>query len=278
MTDASQAIAIYVDADACPVKNEIYKVAERHRVKVFVVANAFLMVPQSPLIERVVVSSGFDAADDWIAERARRGTIVITADIPLAARAVALGAHVLGPTGRPFTPETIGMAVAMRDLKQHLRETGEIKGHNAGFTREDLSRFLGALDHTVVSTSLATIAGDLGALEHMGWVVVGYALASTVLLPVIGKLGDTVGPRSVFLTSLVAFLAASVLCGFAPSMTWLIVARVIQGMGDRASKPFVTVNCAAIPADLVESTLFGHRKGTFTGATAHCAVACRVVE
>lgn len=90
--------------------------------------------------------------------------------------------------------------------------------------------FLGALDHTVVSTSLATIAGDLGALEHMGWVVVGYTLASTVLLPVIGKLGDTIGPRSVFLTSLVAFLAASVLCGFAPSMTLLIAARVVQGM------------------------------------------------
>lgn len=90
--------------------------------------------------------------------------------------------------------------------------------------------FLGALDHTVVSTSLATIAGDLGALEHMGWVVVGYTLASTVLLPVIGKLGDTLGPRSVFLTSLIAFLAASVLCGFAPSMEWLIVARVVQGM------------------------------------------------
>ncbi len=90
--------------------------------------------------------------------------------------------------------------------------------------------FLGALDHTIVSTSLATIAGDLGALEHMSWVVVGYTLASTVLLPVIGKLGDAIGPRLVFLTSLVAFLAASVLCGFAPSMLWLVVARVVQGM------------------------------------------------
>ncbi|MCH6230942.1 MFS transporter [Microbacterium sp. CFH 31415] len=90
--------------------------------------------------------------------------------------------------------------------------------------------FLGALDHTVVSTSLATIAGDLGALEHMSWVVVGYTLASTVLLPVIGKLGDAVGPRLVFVTSLVVFLGASVLCGFAQSMTWLVIARVIQGM------------------------------------------------
>ncbi|MGN7947129.1 MFS transporter [Microbacterium sp. 22215] len=90
--------------------------------------------------------------------------------------------------------------------------------------------FLGALDHTIVSTSLATIAGDLGALEHMGWVVVGYTLASTVLLPVIGKLGDLVGPRAVFLTSLVVFLFASLACGFAGSMPWLIAGRVLQGM------------------------------------------------
>lgn len=90
--------------------------------------------------------------------------------------------------------------------------------------------FLGALDHTIVSTSLATVAGELDALEHMGWVVVGYTLASTVLLPVIGKLGDVVGPRAVFLTSLVIFLAASLACGFAQSMPWLIAARVLQGM------------------------------------------------
>ncbi|MDF2492357.1 MAG: drug resistance transporter, EmrB/QacA subfamily [Microbacterium sp.] len=90
--------------------------------------------------------------------------------------------------------------------------------------------FLGALDHTIVSTSLATVAGELGALEHMGWVVVGYTLASTVLLPVIGKLGDVVGPRGVFLTSLVVFLVASFACGFAESMPWLIAARVLQGM------------------------------------------------
>ncbi|MBC6495671.1 MFS transporter [Microbacterium sp. 4-7] len=90
--------------------------------------------------------------------------------------------------------------------------------------------FLGALDHTIVSTSLATIAGELGALEHMGWVVVGYTLASTVLLPVLGKLGDVVGPRAVFLTSLVVFLLASLACGFAQTMPWLIGARVLQGM------------------------------------------------
>jgi uncharacterized protein YaiI (UPF0178 family) len=101
------------------------------------------------MIRNVVVSKGADAADDWIVENARANDIVVTADIPLAARTVALGAHVIGPTGRPFTTETIGMAVAMRDLKQHLRETGESKGYNASFTPRDRSAFLGALDQAV---------------------------------------------------------------------------------------------------------------------------------
>ncbi len=94
----------------------------------------------------VVVPKNADAADDWIAENVRPGEIVVTADIPLAARVIAAGALALGPNGRPFTPDSIGMALAMRDLKQHLRETGEIKGHNPSFTREDRSRFLGELD------------------------------------------------------------------------------------------------------------------------------------
>jgi uncharacterized protein YaiI (UPF0178 family) len=98
------------------------------------------------MIRNVVVSKGADAADDWIVENARANDVVVSADIPLAARTVALGAHVLGPTGRPFTPETIGMAVAMRDLKQHLRETGESRGFNASFTQKDRSQFLGELD------------------------------------------------------------------------------------------------------------------------------------
>ncbi|BCH25149.1 YaiI/YqxD family protein [Mesorhizobium sp. L-8-3] len=138
--------AIYVDADACPVKDEVTRVAERLGLVVTFVSNGGLRPSRDPMIRNVVVSKGADGADDWIVEHARPNDIVVTADIPLAARAVVLGAHVLGPTGRPFTPETIGMAVAMRDLKQHLRETGEIKGHNAGFSREDRSRFLGALD------------------------------------------------------------------------------------------------------------------------------------
>jgi uncharacterized protein YaiI (UPF0178 family) len=138
--------AVYVDADACPVKAEVVKVAERFGVPVTFVANGGLRPSRDPMIRNVVVSKGADAADDWIVENARANDIVVTADIPLAARIVALGAHVLGPTGRPFTPETIGMAVAMRDLRQHLRETGESKGYNAAFTAQDRSRFLGELD------------------------------------------------------------------------------------------------------------------------------------
>lgn len=137
---------IFVDADACPVKAEAIKVAERHGVPVTFVSNGGLRPSRDPMVRNVVVSKGADAADDWIVENARSNDIVITADIPLAARAVALGAFVIGPTGKPFTPETIGMAVAMRDLKQHLRESGEIKGYNAGFTAQDRSRFLGELD------------------------------------------------------------------------------------------------------------------------------------
>jgi uncharacterized protein YaiI (UPF0178 family) len=138
---------ILVDADACPVKDEVVRVAERHGLPVTFVSNGGVRPSRDPMIRNVVVpKEKADAADDWIVENAKANDIVVTADIPLAARAVALGAHVLGPTGRPFTAETIGMAVAMRDLKQHLRENGESKGYNAGFTREDRSRFLGELD------------------------------------------------------------------------------------------------------------------------------------
>lgn len=140
---------IFVDADACPVKDEVVKVAERHGLVVTFVSNGGLRPSRDPMIRNIVVSKGADAADDWIVENARANDIVITADIPLAARAVALGAHVLGPTGKKFTPETIGMAVAMRDLKQHLRETGEIKGYNAAFAAKDRSRFLAELDRIV---------------------------------------------------------------------------------------------------------------------------------
>jgi uncharacterized protein YaiI (UPF0178 family) len=150
MTAAPMTIEIYVDADACPVKPEIYRVAERHRVKVFVVANSFINVPREALIERVLVSSGFDAADDWIAERARRGAIVVTADIPLASRCVKAGADVIGPTGRPFTEDSIGMALATRNLMEDLRAMGDVTGGPKPFAAKDRSAFLSALDVAIV--------------------------------------------------------------------------------------------------------------------------------
>jgi len=140
---------IFVDADACPVKDEVLKVADRHGLAVTFVANGGLRPSRDPMVRNVVVSAGADAADDWIVENAKPNDLAITADIPLAARLVEAGVHALSPTGRPFTPENIGMAVAMRDLGKHLRETGESKGYNAAFTPRDRSTFLSALDQTV---------------------------------------------------------------------------------------------------------------------------------
>ena len=145
MTDTANPI-IYVDADACPVKEEIIRVADRHGLVVTLVSNGGLRPSRDPMIRHVVVSKSADAADDWIAEEVKTGDIVVTQDIPLAARCVEKGALVLGNSGREHTPETIGMAVAMRDLKQHLRETGEDRGFNRAFSREDRSAFLQALD------------------------------------------------------------------------------------------------------------------------------------
>jgi hypothetical protein len=140
---------IYVDADACPVKDEVLRVAERHGLIVHMVSNGGSNPHGSPLVRIVMVSDKFDAADDWIAERAGPGDVAVTADIPLAARCLKAGAQALGPTGRPFTPENIGNALASRALLQHLRETGESKGYNAGFARADRSRFLQALEEAV---------------------------------------------------------------------------------------------------------------------------------
>jgi len=141
---------IYVDADACPVKDEVMRVAGRHGLVVIFVANFGLRPSRDPMIRNVVVAQGADAADDWIVAEIAAGDIVVTADIPLAGRALAKGATVLGPTGRAFTTASIGMALAMRDLNQHLRETGESRGLNAGFTSKDRSAFLQALDEAVV--------------------------------------------------------------------------------------------------------------------------------
>jgi uncharacterized protein YaiI (UPF0178 family) len=148
-------ITLLIDADACPVKQEVYRVAERHllkgtALKVFVVSNSPIAVPRDEMIERVVVASGMDEADNWIAERAHRGDIVITADVPLASRCVKAGAAVLAPNGKPFTEETIGMTLATRNLMDSLRSAGEITSGPKPFAPRDRSAFLSALDQAIV--------------------------------------------------------------------------------------------------------------------------------
>ena len=143
-------ITIYVDADACPVKAEIYRVAERHAVKVIVVANAFMVVPRDPMIERVVVPAGPDVADDWIAERASASDVVITADLPLADRCVKAGASVLASDGRAFTASNIGSILATRNLMTDLRSAGETTRGPKPFSPKDRSAFLSALDLALV--------------------------------------------------------------------------------------------------------------------------------
>jgi uncharacterized protein len=152
------AIAIYIDADACPVKQEVYRVAERHGLKVFVVSNSPIAIPHDPLIERVVVAAGMDAADDWIAERAARGAIVVTQDIPLAARAVKAGAVAIAPNGKPFSEDTIGMALATRNLMDSLRSAGEITGGPKPFSPKDRSAFLQSLDREIVRLKRAGLS------------------------------------------------------------------------------------------------------------------------
>jgi len=140
---------IFVDADACPVKEEVYRVAGRYGLRVWVVANGWMRVPESPLVERVTVTEGLDVADDWIATHAGPGDVVVTADVPLADRCVKAGARVLAPNGRPFTKDSIGNDIATRNLLTELRDTGQIRGGGRPFTKEDRSRFLGALDNTI---------------------------------------------------------------------------------------------------------------------------------
>jgi len=166
----SKPITIYVDADACPVKHEVYRVAARHGIKVIVVSNSPIAVPREPMIERVVVGAGMDAADDWIAARVSgninadaasettpsikrppiRGDIVITADIPLASRCVKAGAVAIAPTGRAFTEDSIGMTLATRNLMDSLRSAGEITSGPKSFSPRDRSSFLSALDQAIV--------------------------------------------------------------------------------------------------------------------------------
>jgi uncharacterized protein YaiI (UPF0178 family) len=154
------AIALYIDADACPVKQQIYRVAERHAakgvaIKVFVVSNSPIAVPRDEFVERIVVGAGMDEADNWIAERARLGDIVVTADVPLASRAVKAGAEVIAPNGKPFSKDSIGMTLATRNLMDSLRSAGEITGGPKPFSPRDRSEFLSALDRAIVRLTRA---------------------------------------------------------------------------------------------------------------------------
>ena len=142
-------IRIYVDADACPVKDEVYRVAKRYGLRVFVVSNGRIRVPDDPLVEMVVVSGHFDAADAWIAERVTENDIAVTSDIPLASLCLAKGARVLDPKGKVFTPESIGDALASRELMAYLRDSGSLVGGPAPFEARDRSRFLQKLDDLI---------------------------------------------------------------------------------------------------------------------------------
>lgn len=150
---APAAFSILVDADACPVKEEIYKVAERRGARVFVVSNSFMQIPRAPFVERVIVPAGPDVADDWIAERATQDCVVVTADLPLADRCVKKGAAVLSPKGQAWTPENIGSALATRNLLTDLRSAGATTSGPPPFGPRDRSAFLSALDLALVRMS-----------------------------------------------------------------------------------------------------------------------------
>ncbi len=140
---------VFVDADACPVKDEIYRVAQRYGLKVTLVANSWMHTPQNKFIHLEVVPDGFDAADDWIAEQAGQDDIVITADIPLAGRCLRKGVRVLGPSGKPFTEDNIGSALATREILSELRDMGEIGGGPPPFSKRDRSLFLQQIDQII---------------------------------------------------------------------------------------------------------------------------------
>jgi uncharacterized protein len=150
-SSGANSVTVWIDADACPVKDEAMRVAGRHNLQIHFVSNAWMRLPESPLVHRVIVNDAPDAADDWIANNISPNDIAVTADIPLASRCLKVGAAVIGPTGKPFTEEGIGMALAMREFSAHLRETGESKGYNASFTRQDRSQFLQSLEQAVQS-------------------------------------------------------------------------------------------------------------------------------
>ena len=140
---------IFVDADACPVKDEVLRVAERHGLEVYIVSNSGMRPSRDPRVRQIIVPQTPDAADDWIADHIAPEDICVTADIPLAARCLEIGGTALHSNGKPFTKESIGMSLAMRDLMQQLREAGDVKGTNPPFAREDRSRFLRALEEAI---------------------------------------------------------------------------------------------------------------------------------
>lgn len=152
----SAALRILIDADACPVKDEVYKVATRHEVPVVVVSNSPIRVPQGTLVTRKLVSDAFDAADDWIVANTDTGTVVITADILLADRCLKLGASVLAPNGKPFTTASIGGAIATRAIMADLRANGDVVGGPPPFSKQDRSRFLSSLDEMLVKLARRT--------------------------------------------------------------------------------------------------------------------------
>lgn len=142
-------MTIYIDADGCPVKNEVYRVAKRFGLKVYLVSNSRMGIPQGELFELVIVNEGFNAADDWIVEQVRDNDIVVSSDIPLAARCLEKGARVIDPKGRVFSKETIGDALANRELMAYLRDMGDVTGGPAPFEKRDRSRFLHRLDEVI---------------------------------------------------------------------------------------------------------------------------------
>ena len=147
--DPNNLLHIYIDADACPVKNEVYRVAKRYGLKVTLVSNSWMQTPPADWLELVVVGGKFDEADDWIVEQVGEDDLVITADIPLAARCLEKGAEVLGPKGRPFSEESIGDALATRELMSQLRDLGTVTGGPAPFQKQDRSNFLQGLDRAI---------------------------------------------------------------------------------------------------------------------------------
>lgn len=140
---------IYVDADSCPVKDEVLRISNRHGLEVYMVSNSWMLQVMGPKVHKILVSSGADEADNWIAKHIQQNDIAITADILLAQRCLKIGAYVIGPQGKSFTEDNIGVAVAMRDLNTHLRETGEISGYNKSFSKQDRSQFLQELESVI---------------------------------------------------------------------------------------------------------------------------------